>query len=200
MRFGVLGAAALAACVSHSASAAVLVHTWEQDGDVLLQYDGALDVSGLTSFEGLGPIQRIIPNVSAFANVGPTFTFPLYQSGSVFSSVVGTAGPGTSVDPTSTSGDSFGAGSFGDLALPFGYVSGDQISGGMVFAGQTLDSLGLVIGSVVYTLRSSDTITWSIGSAPAPVPLPAGLPLLLGGIAGFAVLRRRTRPAQGSAQ
>ena len=97
------------------------------------------------------------------------------------------------------------------LALPDGY-SGADLSGTLSFAGATLQSLGITPGDYVYTLvedipglppsqeslfaasaaapANTITLRFTTGEA-AVIPLPTGLPLLLAGLGGLTLLRRK---------
>jgi len=177
--------------LSSAATAAVVVNTWEDGGNVEIVYSGTLDTTGL-SFSLFTINDAVIrPDLDVFVNLFGDFD---YTSGA-FTAVTGAAGPGSEALPTLSLGDSFAlsSSSGGELGLPRGYVSGSSINGGMTFAGATLSSLGFNTGDVVYTLSSADTITWKIGVAPAAVPLPAGLPLVIGGLGALGFLRLRRK-------
>lgn len=183
--------AAAAMCLSQAASAAVIVNTWEQGGGVNVAYTGTLDTTGY-SFVTTNILDSfVVPSVDLLANVPG----PLAYTNNAFTDVTGSAGTGDTFTATSAFGANFAFSSLqgGELAMSDGYVSGDLISGGMTFAGQTLASMRLNVGDVVFTLTTGDTITWAIGSAPAPVPLPAGLPLVIGGLGALALLGRRRK-------
>ena len=68
-----------------------------------------------------------------------------------------------------------------------------QIGGSINAAGTSFDGSNLFINLANVSYVNGSTMTFDV--AVAPVPLPAGLPLLAAGIAGFAVLRRRQRTA-----
>jgi hypothetical protein len=64
----------------------------------------------------------------------------------------------------SGSGDAFGvSGSGGQLSVPAGYTSGNQLSGSLTFPTATLASLALEPGTYVYTWSSGDSLTVNIG-------------------------------------
>ncbi len=85
--------------------------------------------------------------------------------------------------PGNTSGFSLNGASF-DLS-DLGFADGAEVTGGLFL------SRGGVFTTVwdVAALNSKD-----IPTTTTPVPLPAGLPLLLGGLGGLALLRRRSKP------
>lgn len=76
-----------------------------------------------------------------------------------------------------------------------GYVSGTALLAKNTYSGQTISSLGLTLGTYVYTAGSAadaDTITLQINPASVPEPstlISGGLAALLG--LGYAWRRRR---------
>lgn len=96
--------------------------------------------------------------------------------------------------------------------LPFDIdVEGSEVSGGNMFADTSLQTVAFgdgpisvaagetfffhvdfdaLIGSSIYASALVKSFDFSVDQAPA-VPLPAGMPLLLAGLGGLAVLRRR---------
>ncbi|TNF59123.1 MAG: VPLPA-CTERM sorting domain-containing protein [Rhodobacteraceae bacterium] len=187
-RFGAALAALLA--IASAAQAAVVIYTWEDGPDVRVQYSGSLDTTG-TSLKNSGEffLRDVLANANIIVNIDGRHA---YVNGGVFTSVVGLAGDGGPIYPliVEGSGDNFGV-SGHELGLPEDYVSGAPIFGRMRFVDQSLASLGLNPGNVVYTLASADTITWTIGNPPASVPLPAAGLLLLTALGGMIAQRRR---------
>ncbi|WPJ94618.1 PEP-CTERM sorting domain-containing protein [Coraliomargarita algicola] len=91
---------------------------------------------------------------------------------------------------TSVSGDAMGFGSGGSsIVVPVGYVSGDPLSGSGIWAGESLESLELNVGSYSWTWGSganADSMHVTI------VPEPSSAALLVGCAAlGFASRRRK---------
>ncbi len=174
------------------ADAVVTINITEEGNDVVARYNGTIDVdrsllraTSITSTRadlvtgGNAWFRSFINGYEAFANGGGFVGF----------------GPGGAATATSNSGSTFGYLNT-RLYLPRGYVAGDLISGSMTFAGQTLDSLGIQDGlsvTKILTSHNDDRIVLNTGSAAAPVPLPAGLPMLLAGLGAFGLLARRAR-------
>ncbi len=186
---------ALGVLAATSANASVVVNIYEDAGNVVTTYSGTLDLGGVSVSTGLG--------------IGPDQLRPAYPAyyrlGGAYVGFGGAAGSGASwiggtglIAASSASGDLFGF--RGDVNVVYfgaGYISGSLISGGMTFAGATLASLNMVEG--IY----NNLFTWGSGSnadsismvisktAPSPVPLPAGLPLLIAGLGAIGLIRRR---------
>jgi len=69
-------------------------------------------------------------------------------------------------------GDAFAIYTDEAIGVPEGYMSGDFLSGALLFDGETLASLGLFAGVFTTFLGNGDSIVMTIGGA-APVPVPA---------------------------
>lgn len=129
----------------------------------------------------------------------------------------GTGGIVTNGTPT---GDFFtldGIQGLDAVGLPVGYQSNDPLSATLTFAGATFASLGITPGTYVMDLAVAppgdpvidvalapegsvfvvdpstfdNSITLVFGEIDSVIPLPAGLPLLLAGLGGLALLRRK---------
>jgi hypothetical protein len=106
-------------------------------------------------------------------------------------------GTGTATIASTGSGDVFGVlGSFPAIYVPLNYVSGTSVSATDTWNNATLDSLGLTLGTYVYTWGvgdHADSLTVEIGS----VPEPSTWAMLLLGFAGigFMAYRRKAKPA-----
>lgn len=182
-----------------SAQSAVVAYTWEEDGDVVTQYSGTLDLSGLTFVTSQGRTQvdhfQIRSNRSFYFNM---FDYDPYFGASISTEVNGVPGgevlgTGGSVFHTTRYGDQIGygrRGSGGGAVYVAHQYSGGLIEGGSVTENTTLAAMGITSPSTLTYSWSSDSITHYWGT-PAPVPVPAGLPLLLAGLGSLAWLRRK---------
>ena len=181
----VVAVSALLVCLNAgAASPASLFHFRETIGGVFGTLSGTLDVAGaidegtevsLSDGTGMAP---------EFANIATTDQ-PL-QAYVIFGPSA--LGPGT-FTPGVASGDTFLLGGSGEvLGLPGGYTGG-LLAAEMNFPGTSLASLGLAPGEFVYALPSQDTLTVRV----SPIPLPAGLSLLLVAFGLLLTVQRRAR-------
>ena len=179
-----IAAAVIAVCATGSADAAVLFAFEETGGDVVGTLSGSADLTGLSFFfDGQVPGGYVDPELADLVS-GPGAL-------DVYAGMAGPAafGAGGLTNASSSAGHAFGVlGATGFLGVPDGYASGATLDATTVFAGHTFASLGIMPGTYVYNW-SSDSVTVRFG--PAPIPLPAGLPLLAGGLGLLAWFRRR---------
>ena len=178
-------AIAMIAGMTTAANAAVVVDFQETVDGLEVTGSGSLDLTGLTgpNTQALGGADLFNPSSGEFAVTnGDLDVYSFSGSNSNF----GTSGQ---ILATSASGDDFLLASLANqVGFAQGYTSGTQISFIALFAGQTLASLGITPGQVEIMLPE-DSIVLNFNVA--QVPVPATLPLLLGGIALFGALRRR---------
>jgi len=185
-----------AACIStNSASATVVINFEEREDDVFVDYFGELNIAGLAR----NPRVRVnlrVTNVDA------------RRADLVLGRGEGSYYRGDILGPSS-----FGFGGFrrsspdvrgisfqnvtfaifiglsdGEIVLPRGYRSGEDLSGTVHWEESTFDSLGLTSGQYVWswgTGSDADSIVLNVGAIPEP---SAVFSSLLGGIA---LLRRR---------
>jgi hypothetical protein len=184
-----LAAAALALGLSQPVSGAALYAFTETGGDVVGILSGQIDTSDLSpefvpKF-GIG----VSPNIPALFS-GPDGDIVRFRSVFITAPLFGTLRTALA---TSSTGDIFVLDRL-LLGLPAAYTSSAPLTGSLTFANATFASLGITPGEYVYTLTNDDTVTLRFG-APTPIPLPAAAPLLLSGLAGLVLLRRRARKA-----
>jgi hypothetical protein len=154
------------------------VQFFESGSDVILSYEGYLNLDGLDFVENgsfaLGG--GVVPNAGIFLNQDVN-GFSAY-SGATFN-IPTSFGSGTETGSNLGSGNSFGVYTPNDtyfLLVPTGYTSfEDYIQGSLLFTGQTLTSLGMNTGTYNYSwggnLGQSFVLTIG-GPAPTPTPTP----------------------------
>jgi hypothetical protein len=144
--------------ISSQGHAAVLVTATETIKGVLFSGAGTMDLSG--SRAGVGSNAPAGVDIDFYVLVGPpggqnidTY-FPTEFEGP------STIGPGDSRSPQSGTGNLFGV-SWGrsSLGVPDGYQSKSLLSGSMLFAGETFESIGLDEGTYVWTWRRAMALT-----------------------------------------
>lgn len=195
LRYGLRGAAGVMAAgvaVALSPGAArgsIIVNFQQVGGNVVITGAGTANTAGL-SFLFSSNSQTVIDASSGQLQIG-TAGVPLWA----YITISGPANFGTNTSfsvATSGSGDFFGLTSFNHrLFLPSGYISNTPLAATSTYAGQTFASLGLTLGTYVYSWgagANADTLTINIPGVPAPG---------VGGVAAASVLmlaaRRRRR-------
>ena len=188
--FALAAAALPAAFCAAPAAAAVQINIFEDGSDVRAEYSGSLDVIGLFATFTQDEGHLIIPQSGMFFALPQ----PLLLSYAMIEPLP-RYGLRTIIRATSFGGD-FSLGFRADrFVVPIGY-RGEDFSGFMVFAGQSIASMQLIPGVYNASLAKPGDLTLTVfepvAAAPeADVPLPAAAPLLLAGIGGIAALRRR---------
>lgn len=168
--------------------ASVVVNIAETASGVESTYSGSLvlDTPAVATYSS--EFHGIRPELPAYYNLDGIFNSYRFSSGTDAWST-GVSGNHTA---SSYSGTIFGWKNDPNekLYIDANYVSGSFFSGMMDWAGATLASLGLVAGSYeAVRFANGETVTLNI--TPAPIPLPAGLPLLGVALGSLVVLRRR---------
>ncbi len=184
---------ALAALAAVSPARATYIVTFSQAGpDVVASDSGSINTNGLT-FVAPTTLHPMIQPDFAVEVTGATGLVDIY-TGTI--SGPRSFGPGDVTSATAGTGSIAGFnGPAGEFSVPQGYVSGAPLSDTATYAGQTFASLGLDLGSYVYSFGSgadADTITVDI-VAPPSVPEPASLALFGTGVLGLGLVRRRRR-------
>ena len=188
-----LAALLMALFANPYAHAAVEISVAQDNTDVVFNYGGTLDLSGLTKVAdgngfafvagddglGFGAIAFGVGfNLDAYLVPSlPSFSTVLFQ----FALGSGT-GSGVSMfaHDTQTSASKLG--------VPDGYISGNPLAGTLTLSNETFATLGLVDGVYQSNLVSGDHVRLTIG---APIPLPASLPLLTSVVGLISVMARK---------
>lgn len=193
-----LAAALLLAAVANCVQASVIVNVFQSGSDVVWSGSGTLDISGLTA-RGRG-------NLLAGSDFGKEFFLGADPGGFPAVDFYGATGE---VSPPGAlfAGDLFirpqlGAGprlgiaieAFGGqvdpaVVVPTGYISGGALFATSTYSGKTIDGLGLIPGTYVWSW-TTDSLTLNI----AAVPLPATTWLLSTGLISLAWRLRRATP------
>lgn len=184
--------ATLALGMAPPASAALMISVQESGANVVANIGGSLNVDGLTATGS----QYNVGLIAIFPSINVVFSGGDYT---IYSGLIGPAGFGTGANILSASsfaGDAVGIiyDFQGSFLAPLDYISGAPLSATMTFANQTLSSIGLTIGTYVYTLPN-DTLTLYIGTQVpgSTVPEPASWAMLIAGfgLVGAAMRRRK---------
>jgi hypothetical protein len=149
---------------------AVNIAIQEIGGNVVWTATGTLNLAGLTLFTtqsggGIG----FDANTRAFGSGLASPNVDVYNGSITLPSSFGTGG----VAGTSATGSYIGIFGVPSLYVPAGYVSGAALSGVTTYSSTTLATLGLTVGTYVYSWGSggnADTLTLSIGASPTPTP------------------------------
>ncbi|MEO0485463.1 MAG: VPLPA-CTERM sorting domain-containing protein [Pseudomonadota bacterium] len=193
-----LGAAALSILGATQTVAATLNFTLTEVGsNVVSTAVGSVDLTGYVFLvpASLSSVRLSSGDmqIGAGNGSGATGLVDFYQA--VFS------GPDASFGTRASSTKaSFGTGDVTNILVdravvevPAGYVSGDAINSTATWVNRSFASLGITPGTYT-TVAGNTTFNLDIGG-PAPVPLPAALPLLLAGLGGLGFVARLRRGA-----
>ncbi|MEM8555896.1 MAG: VPLPA-CTERM sorting domain-containing protein [Pseudomonadota bacterium] len=201
MKNAVMGIACTVAIAWSGAGNAdtVSAFLYESGDDVIYEYMGSIDITGFVSnvsTPGVGSL-NVLPNAGLIeiSVSGRLRYFDIDVSGAPFGT-----GDVSGVQNNTVIGDSFSFElDFDTIGLPDGYISQTPLAGSATMPNRTLAGIGADIG--VYTYETTfngnvtNTITLTVGSAPpaAPVPVPAGLPMLAAGLGAVVYVKRRVQ-------
>ena len=179
------------AVFSRDAEATFTVNVDEVGSNVVATGSGTIDLTGLNFVNTGGPNSVVAPFLGEIV-LGSPGTVDVYTG------VTGPSSFGTFVVTfaTSSTGDLVAiAGSGGLLAVPTGFVSGGALSDTATWDNATFASLGLTPGTYIYSwgpVAFDDTFVVNIGPVGA-VPEPPTLALLVAGLLGMGLSRRRNK-------
>ncbi len=167
--FGKLFFCLIVFCATTTLADMVIVATETSGGDVLFEYSGSIDTSGLTAapFNVPSAPSTIDPRGSVvfFGSSGAHWT--TYDAG------VTPAEFGDSFESVAASvansGDTFAVFG-GGFVLPEGYTGAETLSGSMTFTNSTFASLELTPGTYLWETQDDQLMTLNIGAVGVPEP------------------------------
>ncbi|MDH3997470.1 MAG: VPLPA-CTERM sorting domain-containing protein [Desulfuromonadales bacterium] len=172
--------------------AAMIINIYEQGDDVIISGSGTIDVSSLTYQGTSNPVAFMVPIQGALAVPGPSgsnLTYTGISGPDSFGAIGGLFYPDIS---TSNYGFVF-QGWQKQMSIDFTYA-GEVINFSQTYLNQSFASLGFTSDTLTWNW-DSDYIEVTVEEAQAPVPEPATMLLLGGGLAGLAGIRRRANKA-----
>lgn len=186
--------------VSSAANAGVIVYTWEDGSDLVSEYSGTLNLSGLSFAQGSTAISHRLlrPSRNFYFNMDDYigyFNASVSVVGGISSTALSAVG---NLSSSSFYGDAFGFGNTSNLS--FGgavyvaddFVNGSSISGGSTIANASMATLGLSAPATVTFSWSSDSIVHYYGVNPyATVSTPNSILLAIGGLFALVIVRNR---------
>jgi hypothetical protein len=154
----------------------ILITILEVGGNVVVSGSGTVNLTGLSGPTSDAFADSITPLTAKLIIADGNGSYPV----DVYTGLSGVTSFGSG---TITQGDSAGVGSNtfgfdstnGILYVPSGYVSNSGISGSTQYNSGTYLSLGVTVGTYVFTLPN-DTITLQIGPTPTPTPTTTSTP------------------------
>jgi hypothetical protein len=172
-----------------SASNASIIINMVQDGlNVVATGAGTANLTNLTPYD-IAVHGSYLDSINGILYLGSNFS--AYSSYSGLTSGPGFFGSSTDIiQGSNVAGNSFGImGRVGHLLLPYGYVSGTQLSGSATWANENFTSLGVTPETYTWTWGSganADFLTLNIGQTAVPEPSTYILLSIALGAVGFA--------------
>jgi hypothetical protein len=175
--------------LSSSAKAELVIDITQQGSNVVATGTGTVDTSDLT---------HVATGAGTAAVFGSSGTLVINSGNFVAYTVSGPTSFGSvgGADASSSSGSVFGLfGSFQQMILPTGYISGSFISGTDQFNNTTIAGLDLTPGTYTYTFgtgQDADSVVVNIGNVSA-VPEPSTWAMLILGFMGIGFMAYRRK-------
>ena len=181
--WALLGCMLFLVAVGTRANATFTIDMQQVGPDVIATGFGTIDTAGLEQVPGPAHIWGNVYTAGGL-EIGPasTTTVDVYNITPHLPNLVNFGlGSGVSSVATTGAGDMVGVGP-GIVVVPQGYVSGDALSDMMTFAGSTFTSLGIAPGTYSWAWGEGLTQDSLVLNAGLPVPEPASIVMIAGGL------------------
>lgn len=180
---------------AQTATAARISFSLQETGtDILISFDGAVDITDLTLISTGGSATALISRLGIQSQIRQANVFEVSNA---LDTDFWDGNPPLSIIANTPLGDPFAINTDETNVFYFldrDYVSGQQLSGTFRVSNQSISSLGLTPGFVLSQINADNELAITIGST-TPIPLPGGLPLFVTGLLAFGIVFRRNRNA-----
>ena len=198
--FKSLALSVAAVAVFSGLSHAAISITFDQvGGDVVATYSGSVDLDSMDSTSDLGVVEsRGYDGDAAYFRNNAAATVTVGFTNFIASPSFVNASGGAPQTTLTFSGDDFGlvsTGTFEQVFLPNGYVSGTTISGSLTFESTTIATLGLNPGTHVWQWTGTAPSSPVESATITVIPEPSAFGLAALGLVSVACRRRRRQAA-----